>query len=45
LANEGFTSKAPEKVINEEKEKLANYRDMLNKVSERLELVKKKAGK
>ena len=45
LANEGFVSKAPEKVINEEKEKLANYKDMLEKVSERLELVKKKVGK
>jgi valyl-tRNA synthetase len=42
LANEGFVSKAPEKVINEEKEKLAKYKDMLEKVLERLKLVEKK---
>lgn len=44
LANEGFVSKAPEKVINIEKEKLAKYEDMLEKVKERLILVEKKLG-
>ena len=42
LANEGFVSKAPEKVINEEKGKLAKYEDMLVKIIERLALVEKK---
>ena len=39
LANEGFTSKAPEKIINDEREKLAKYEDMLGKVIERIEFV------
>jgi valyl-tRNA synthetase len=34
LSNEGFVSKAPEKIINEEKEKRAKYHDMLTKVEE-----------
>jgi len=34
LANEGFVSKAPEKVIAEEQEKLEKYRAMLLKVEE-----------
>jgi valyl-tRNA synthetase len=42
LANEGFVSKAPEKVINDEREKLAKYREMLEKVTERLALIEKK---
>ena len=42
LANDGFVSKAPEKVILEEREKLAKYEDMLVKITERLELVEKK---
>lgn len=42
LANEGFVSKAPEKVINDEREKLAKYEDMLIKITERLVLVEKK---
>lgn len=42
LANDGFVSKAPEKIILEEKEKLSKYEDMLVKVSERLLLVQKK---
>ncbi|HYE67690.1 MAG TPA: class I tRNA ligase family protein, partial [Anaerovoracaceae bacterium] len=42
LANEGFVSKAPEKVINEEREKMAKFEDMLVKVSARLALVEKK---
>ena len=45
LSNQGFVSKAPEKVINEEKEKMIKYKDMLAKVSARLETVGKKAGK
>jgi len=42
LSNEGFTGKAPEKVVNEEREKLAKYKEMLEKMSERLSLVEKK---
>lgn len=42
LSNEGFVSKAPEKVINEEKDKLTKYEDMLTKITERLALVEKK---
>lgn len=42
LANEGFVSKAPEKVINEEREKMAKYEDMLVKITDRLALVEKK---
>ena len=42
LSNPGFVNKAPEKKINEEKEKLANYRDMLEKVTERLAAVERK---
>lgn len=36
LANPGFVNKAPESKINEEKEKLAKYQEMLNSVNERL---------
>ncbi len=36
LSNPGFVNKAPEAKINEEKEKLAKYKDMLEKVEERL---------
>ena len=42
LSNQGFVAKAPEKVINEEKEKQAKYEDMLTKVTARLALVEKK---
>ncbi|HHU18134.1 MAG TPA: valine--tRNA ligase [Clostridiales bacterium] len=42
LQNQGFISKAPEKVVNEERNKLAKYEDMLAKVAERLALVEKK---
>lgn len=42
LSNQGFVAKAPEKVINEEKEKQAKYEDMLAKVTARLALVEKK---
>ena len=41
LANPGFVSKAPEKKINEEKEKLANYKQMLEAVEKQLESLKK----
>ena len=36
LSNEKFISKAPEAKVNEEKEKLANYEQMLTQVKERL---------
>ena len=42
LSNEGFVKKAPEKVVNEEKEKMAKYEDMLAKVIERLAMVENK---
>ena len=45
LSNEGFVSKAPEKVVNEEREKQAKYEDMLEKVNERLATVADKIGK
>jgi valyl-tRNA synthetase len=37
LSNPGFVSKAPEKKINEEKEKLANYKELLQNVTQKLE--------
>ena len=40
LNNEKFISKAPEAKVNEEKEKLANYENMLAQVKERLEGLK-----
>ena len=42
LSNPGFVNKAPEAKINEEKEKLANYKDMLEKVIDRLAMVEEK---
>ncbi len=36
LANEKFVSKAPEAKVNEEKEKLAKYKQMLSQVEQRL---------
>ena len=36
LSNSGFVNKAPEKKIQEEKDKLEKYKDMLAKVEERL---------
>ena len=36
LNNEKFTSKAPQSKIDEEKEKLVRYTQMLNQVKERL---------
>jgi valyl-tRNA synthetase len=44
LANEGFVAKAPAKVIDEEKEKMSKYEDMLSKVTERLAAVENKLG-
>ena len=40
LSNPGFVSKAPEAKINEEKEKLANYKEKLAQVIERLNSLK-----
>ncbi|MGI6204871.1 MAG: valine--tRNA ligase [Anaerovoracaceae bacterium] len=42
LSNRGFTEKAPEKIVNEEREKLVKYRDMLEKVRENIAIVEKK---
>ena len=41
LSNEKFISKAPEAKINEEKEKLAKYTQMMQQVTERLESLSK----
>ncbi len=41
LSNQGFISKAPEAVVNGEKEKMAKYEDMMDKVLESLENLKK----
>jgi valyl-tRNA synthetase len=40
LANPGFVSKAPENVLNEEKEKQKKYQEMLDKVTERINSLK-----
>ncbi len=40
LSNPGFVSKAPESKINEEKEKLANYKSKLEQVLQRLDSLK-----
>ncbi len=40
LSNEKFVSKAPEKVVNAEKEKLIKYQEMMDKVLERLKTLK-----
>jgi valyl-tRNA synthetase len=42
LANQGFVAKAPEKLINAEKEKQAKYQAMLDNVLERIEAMKAK---
>jgi len=42
LKNEKFMSKAPESVVNEEKEKLGKYQSIMDKVVERLEYMKTK---
>ncbi len=41
LSNEGFVSKAPEKLINAEKEKQAKYQSMLDEVLKQLEVLNK----
>lgn len=41
LSNEGFVKKAPERLVLEEKEKKKKYEEMLEKVLERLEGLKK----
>ena len=40
LSNPGFVNKAPESKVEEEKEKLANYKQMLMSVEERLKGLK-----
>ncbi|WP_202711385.1 valine--tRNA ligase [Sporosalibacterium faouarense] len=42
LSNKGFVDKAPEKVVNAEKEKKVKYQEMMDKVTERLESLKSK---
>ena len=42
---DSFLAKAPEKVVNEEKEKKAKYEDRLAKVEARLAMVAKKIEK
>jgi valyl-tRNA synthetase len=42
LGNAGFVSKAPAKVVDEEKAKQAKYEGMLEKVEERLAMLKEK---
>lgn len=41
LSNKGFIAKAPQKVVDEEKEKQEKYREMYNKVLERINSLKK----
>lgn len=41
LSNKGFTDKAPKNVIDEEKAKIENYKDMLQKVTKQLANIKK----
>jgi valyl-tRNA synthetase len=40
LSNESFTKKAPQKVVDEEKEKQTKYKDMYEKVIERIDSLK-----
>ena len=42
LSNQGFVSKAPEKLVNEEKAKKEKYEEMLKSVLERLENIEAK---
>ena len=42
LSNENFVNRAPEKIVNEEREKGIKYQEMLDKVMERLEEFKNK---
>lgn len=41
LSNEGFISKAPEKIVEEEREKQRKYQEMLDKVEESIENTKR----
>ena len=42
LSNSGFVSKAPEQVVQAERDKQAKYQEMLSKVIERLAVVEEK---
>ena len=42
LSNKGFVDKAPEAVVNKEKEKLADYKDLLEKTKASLEEIRDK---
>ncbi|MSS78252.1 valine--tRNA ligase [Anaerococcus sp. AGMB00486] len=42
LNNQGFVSKAPEKVVNEEREKLEKYQDLLEKTKESYKVIEYK---
>ncbi len=42
LENQGFISKAPKHIVDEERQKLIKYEDMYKKVEERLAIVAKK---
>ena len=42
LSNQGFVSKAPEKVVQAERDKQAQYQEMLDKVIDQLDVVLKK---
>ncbi|WP_427339696.1 valine--tRNA ligase [Caloranaerobacter sp. DY30410] len=42
LSNEGFISKAPKHIVDKEREKEAKYQNMMEKVLERLESLKRK---
>ncbi len=42
LANEGFVSKAPAKVIEDERNKLATYKEMHEKITARIAFIEKK---
>ncbi|MFA5528888.1 MAG: class I tRNA ligase family protein, partial [Peptostreptococcales bacterium] len=44
LGNTGFIAKAPKEVIDGEKEKKAKYEEMIGKIRERIEIVKRKIG-
>ncbi len=45
LANQGFVSKAPQKVVDEEKAKMAKYTEMLEKVVQQLTQIEGKVNK
>lgn len=42
LSNEGFVSKAPAHIVEEEKEKMAKYKDLLQKVNDRIKYIEAK---